>query len=227
MKILTIADKEADALYEYFDKSRLADIDLILSCGDLSPEYLEFLVTMGHAPVIYVPGNHDDKYVTKPPQGCTCADGKVVQYKGLRVAGLGGAMRYKPEGVYLYTEEEQRHRVQKLKRQIARYGGVDIFISHAPARGMGDGEDLPHIGYSCYYEILDLYHPRFFVHGHEHLNYGGRGVREQAYQETKVINAYERYVIELKETEYPAEGEHSGSLLFDLYHRFMRNRTDH
>ena len=39
--------------------------------------------------------------------------------------------------------------------------------------------------------------PYFFVHGHVHLNYG-RGVkREDTYNDTRIINAYERYTIEI------------------------------
>lgn len=60
MKILIVADEESKALYDYYDSSRLKDIDLILSCGDLRASYLEFLVTMGRAPVLYVMGNQDD-----------------------------------------------------------------------------------------------------------------------------------------------------------------------
>ena len=106
MKILIVADEESKALYDYYDSSRLKDIDLILSCGDLRASYLEFLVTMGRAPVLYVMGNHDDRYKANPPEGCVCVEERVYNYKGLRIAGLGGCMRYKPDGIYLYTEAE-------------------------------------------------------------------------------------------------------------------------
>lgn len=224
MRILTVADVESRALYDCFQPGRLKEVDLILACGDLAPEYLEFLVTMGHAPLLYVPGNHDDRYEKRPPQGCVCVDGSVYNYKGLRVAGLGGSLRYKPDGVYLYEEEEQRRRVQKLRHQISRYNGIDIFISHASAKGLGDGEDLPHRGFSCFYEILDTCRPKYFIHGHEHLNYG-KGLREQQYGETRVINAYDSYRITLSESDYPSEYENTGSLIFDLYNRIRyKNR---
>ena len=60
MKILAISDKESELLWDYFKPSYLADIDLILACGDLDPRYLEFLVTLGHCPLLYVHGNHDE-----------------------------------------------------------------------------------------------------------------------------------------------------------------------
>lgn len=220
MKVLVVADEESRSLYDFYDSSKLKDIDLILSCGDLHPEYLEFLVTMGRAPVLYVMGNHDDKYKTNPPEGCICVEDKVYNYKGLRIAGLGGSIRYKKEGIYLYHEHEQRRRVQRLKHQIARYNGIDLFLTHAPARGLGDGDDLPHRGFECFYEILDTYKPKYFVHGHEHLSYGGRGTREQKYGETKIINGYESYVLDIAEKEYPSEYENTGSLIFDLYNKW-------
>ena len=61
MKIMAIADHESELLWDYFDKSYLEGIDLILSCGDLKPQYLSFLATFTQAPVLYVHGNHDDR----------------------------------------------------------------------------------------------------------------------------------------------------------------------
>ena len=216
MKVLIVGDVESKALYDCYEKSRLQDVDLILSCGDLDPEYLEFLVTMGHAPVLYVMGNHDDKYSHRPPQGCICVEERIYNYKGLRVGGLGGSVRYKLEGINQYKEEEQRKRVQRLRRQISRYNGIDVLLTHAPARGLGDGEDPPHRGFQCFYEILDTFKPGYFIHGHQHLNYGG-GLREQKYQDTRVINGYESFRLDIDPSEYPSEYQNTGSLIFDLY----------
>ena len=66
MKILAISDIESPYFWDYYEKKKLADIDLILSAGDLRSEYLSFLVTMSSAPVLYVHGNHDTEYKRKP-----------------------------------------------------------------------------------------------------------------------------------------------------------------
>ena len=50
----------------FFEKEKLDGIDLILSSGDLNPHYLSFLATFTTAPVLYVHGNHDDKYEKDP-----------------------------------------------------------------------------------------------------------------------------------------------------------------
>ena len=60
MKILILADVESKYLWDYFDKSKLEGVDLILSCGDLNPQYLSFLASFTQSPVLYVRGNHDD-----------------------------------------------------------------------------------------------------------------------------------------------------------------------
>ena len=98
MKILALSDHECPWLWDYLDRRRLEGIDLILSCGDLDPRYLSFVVTFAHAPVLYVHGNHDDRYATIPPEGCICVEDKLYTYQGVRILGLGGCMRYKPQG---------------------------------------------------------------------------------------------------------------------------------
>ena len=55
MRILAIADEESKYLWDYFQKEKLEGIDLILSSGDLNPNYLSFLATFTTAPVLYVP----------------------------------------------------------------------------------------------------------------------------------------------------------------------------
>ena len=64
-------------MWDHFEKSKLEGIDLIISCGDLDPRYLSFLATFTSAPVIYVHGNHDDKYKKIEPEGCICIDDEI------------------------------------------------------------------------------------------------------------------------------------------------------
>ena len=101
MKILAIADTEERCLWECFRKERFEGVDLILSAGDLDPDYLEFLVTVINKPLIYVRGNHDDRYARHAPGGCICVEDSVYTYRGIRIAGLGGSMRYR-DGANMY-----------------------------------------------------------------------------------------------------------------------------
>ena len=196
MKILAIADHESPLLWDYFDKSYLEGIDLILSCGDLKPQYLSFLATFTQAPVLYVHGNHDDRYDETPPDGCICIEDKIYVHDGVRILGLGGSMRYKP-GSNQYTQSQMRWRVRKLWWSLTYRKGFDILLTHSPAYHFNDGEDLPHRGFEVFRTLLDKYKPAFFVHGHVHLNYGRQYSRLSSYNETQVINAYEKYIFEI------------------------------
>lgn len=191
MKILAVADEESRYLWNFCDKSKLADVDLILSAGDLKAEYLEFLVTMSGADVIYVNGNHD----RKKPQGCICADGKLINYKGLRILGFGGSMRYST-GKNQYTEKEMRRRIGKCRFTIMRSSGFDILLTHAPMANVNDMPDPAHRGFECFADLVKKYSPKYFIHGHVHKSYGNF-VREQKIGETTVINAFERYIIDI------------------------------
>ena len=197
MKILLISDEECPYLWEHYQPGRLDGIDLILSCGDLSPEYLSFLVTMGRAPVLYVHGNHDGKYSRLPPEGCECIEDTIVTIGGLRILGLGGCQRYSP-GEHQYTEEEMLCRIRKLKRQLKKHKGVDIVISHAPVRGFGDEDNLAHRGFEAFHSLLEEYNPRFWVYGHVHMRYDHGKPRVILHKQTTLINACEKYLLEIE-----------------------------
>ena len=59
MRVLAVADKEDMHLWNGGRRQLLQDLDLILSCGDLDPDYLQYLVTVGNCPLVYLRGNHD------------------------------------------------------------------------------------------------------------------------------------------------------------------------
>ena len=189
MKILLLADEPSRSLWDYYSPEKLAGIELIISCGDLPAAYLEFLVTMCHAPVLYVPGNHDEAYVKKPPEGCENIDGTMYVYRGLRIYGLGGSMQYKP-GTYMYTENAMRRRILRAKRTLWHFGGMDILVTHAPAKGYGDLPDLPHQGYSCFNTLLEACRPAMMFHGHVHASYGGNYQREQTHAKRTYPHRY-------------------------------------
>lgn len=196
MKILFISDEESKEYWDFFRREAFEGIDIIVSCGDLKAEYLSFLTTMTSIPVLYVKGNHDDKYVAKPPEGCICIEDDIFEYEGVRFLGLGGSYRYK-EGANQYTDNEMKKRVRRLWFKLLKKKGFDVLVTHAPAYGVNDGNDLPHRGFEIFVDLIEKYNPRCFAHGHVHMNYGRNHPREDVLGKTKVINAYNHYVVEL------------------------------
>lgn len=190
MKILAIADVTAPYYFDYYAPGRLDGFDLILSCGDLHREYLEFLVTMSNQPVLYVHGNHDECYDQFPPAGCTCIDDMIYVYQGVRILGLGGSYRYR-DGKYMYTEGQMRRMSRRLWYQLYKYGGFDILVTHAPARHINDFDNLSHRGFDCFGELLEKYKPKYFLHGHIHQTYGVHIPQKTIYGETTIINSYD------------------------------------
>ena len=143
MKLLCIADEECKALWDYYTPDKIEGVDLIIACGDLNRNYLEYLTTMVPVPVLYVHGNHDEGYDQHPPEGAICLDDDLYVYRGLRIVGLGGACRYRT-GAWQFTEAEMRKRINRLRGKIDRHGGFDVLVTHAPMHGYGDLNDLPH-----------------------------------------------------------------------------------
>ena len=196
MKLLLLSDMESPYLWDYYRPGRLAEYDLMLSCGDLKASYLSFLVTMGRSRLLYVRGNHDANYRTNPPEGCECIEDKLVTVNGLRILGLGGSLWYNG-GANQYTERQMRRRLWRAGWAVRRAGGVDIVLTHAPPRGYGDAEVAAHRDYECFEDFLNKYEPKYLVHGHVHMNYGRNIPRVVQHGATQIVNAWERFVLDV------------------------------
>lgn len=197
MKILVLADEPDKMLWDYLDRRRLEGIELVISCGDLSSSYLSFLTCFTPAPILYVHGNHDTSYERKPPEGCICVEDDIYVYKGIRIMGLGGSMRYKP-GAHQYTEWEMKRRIIKLLPKLIMKRGFDILVTHAPAQGLGDSKDIAHRGFEVFLSLMKRYKPKFMLHGHVHKDYSHDFVRERMFGNTRVINSWMSHVIEIE-----------------------------
>jgi len=183
-------------------------VDLIISCGDLPPYYLEYIVTMLNKPLYYVIGNHGSEIAQsnfgespKGPAGCTNLDGRVVNHKGLLIAGLEGSMRYNWDSNYQYTEFQMRQKALSLLPRLfwnklwrGRY--LDILVTHAPPCGIHDEEDVCHTGFKSFIWLMDWFSPRYLLHGHVHL-YMPNQCSRSVYKKTEILNTYGYKVLEL------------------------------
>lgn len=195
LRILLVADERSRSLYDCYSPEKVKGVDLVLAAGDLSGKYLEFLSSAVNAPLIYVRGNHDDALLEEPPLGCDCADGKLIEYMGIRILGLGGSYRYR-NGENMYTEKAMRRRIRKLRWKIRRKGGFDILLTHAPIRDVNDMDTITHRGFSCFADLIRTWHPKYMIHGHIHMNYGVQIPRVIEYEGTTIINASDHYFLE-------------------------------
>jgi hypothetical protein len=188
VRVLAVSDEVDEALAADPGAARTAE--LILACGDLPFEYLGRLMNVLDIPLVFVPGNHDldvsgfrqarsgltlrAGLPARPPwpDGAVSADGRVVDVAGLRVAGLGGCLRYRA-GPNQYTDRQQARRALRLRglarwRRLRDGRGVDVLLTHAPPRGVGDGDDPPHQGFTALHGLAGALAPAFVLHGHVH-----------------------------------------------------------
>lgn len=214
-RALVVADEVDEALW--CDATRAGAVDVLLSAGDLPFDYLEFLVDALEVPAVLVPGNHDPElggYTRRAglslragfparwpgPRGWVNADGQVVEVAGLRVAGLGGSIRYS-SGPNQWTQAQQARRARRLTRRAR--GPVDVLLTHSPPRGVGDRADGPHIGFDCLHHVVRSLQPRWLLHGHIHP-YGER-LEPHRLGPATVRNVVGSHLVEL--TPAPAESE--------------------
>jgi predicted phosphodiesterase len=216
MKLLLVSDSEERSLWDYYTPEKTEGVDLILSCGDLNPDYLQFLTTMVNKPLLYVRGNHDGVYDRRPPLGCDDIDDRIYNFHGLRILGLGGSLRYR-DGIDMYSEEEMKKRIRKLSGLLAFTGGFDILLAHAPCEGYGDLNDLPHHGFACFNNLLQQYKPAYMIHGHVHKEYDRNFQKMQKHPSgTIIMNASGYQILDIGTECYPAEGK-TGSVFYDWY----------
>lgn len=216
MKILAISDKVVDVIYSTTIKENFGDVDLVIACGDLPFYYLEFIISSLNVPCHFVYGNHDlNERLTMQgririhPLGWVNLDERSVCTKGLLLAGLEGSLRYRPDGVHQYTQNEARWRALRLvprlianRLQYGRY--MDIFVAHAPPYGIHDGPDYPHIGFQVFLALMERFQPRYLLHGHKHA-YGTEPTQTK-YHRTEVINVYPYRVIEIDDGGQECDG---------------------
>ncbi len=110
-------------------------------------------------------------------------------------------MRYRPRAPHMYTESEMRTQMVRLIPRLLwnrqRYGRfLDILVTHSPPFGIHDRQDLPHTGFKVFLTLMQLFKPRFLLHGHIHI-YSQDYPRVTKYEETTVINVYPYRMIDV------------------------------
>lgn len=157
MKLLVLSDYDS---FRYSLGKELADV--LISCGDIADQViLEAAEAVQCSRIFAVKGNHD----SKDPFQVLILDLHLTTYTfdGIRFGGFNGSWRYKPKGNYLYEQSE-------VERLLGDFPPVDVFVAHNSPRHIHDRDDGVHFGFEAFVDYIHRVHPRFFLHGHQHMN---------------------------------------------------------
>jgi Icc-related predicted phosphoesterase len=158
-------------------------------------------------PLYFVHGNHDPKVEfgeceeRSYPHGGVNLHSRAVRWKRLLLAGVQGSIRYNRSGIYQHSQTQMWAYALRLipdllwnRMVYGRY--LDLFVSHAPAWGIHDGPDFPHVGIKAFRWLIQTFKPQFHLHGHIHV-YNPATVTETKLGNTTVLNTYGYKVIEV------------------------------
>lgn len=213
MRTLLISDKVEALLYSGAIVDRFADVELVISCGDLPFYYIEFIISMLNRPTFFVFGNHgsevqyhsgkgDSWQVASAPQGATNLHRNTRKVGPLLLAGLEGSMRYNYSSDSQYTDAEMWGNISRLIPKLMynrlRYGRwLDVLVTHSPPLGIHDKSDRAHTGFRSFLPFMRWFKPRYLLHGHIHI-YRRDEVTESRYHQTDIINVYPYRVMDLE-----------------------------
>ena len=200
MKILCVSDQIDPLIYTNSLKQRYADVDIVLSAGDLPLDYLDFIMSTLNKPVLFVFGNHhgDINETEMESYGAAHVDSRLMNEDGLIIAGLGGSMKYN-KGENQFSNFQMKIKILKLIpallfNRIFKGRYLDILLTHAPPLGIHDKQDLCHRGFKDFLWFMRIFKPKYLVHGHIHLyDYSERRISK--YYDTLVVNAFSHYII--------------------------------
>lgn len=210
LRILAVSDEVDQRIYSPSIRERMGDVDMVISCGDVPATYLEFLTDALHREVYYVLGNHAEEItrvgvrgIPRHPEGCVDVGFTVVRdpLTGLLIAGLPGSPRYSDQDPVQFTEFQMKWRMLRMAPRLLwnrlRYGrAIDLLVTHAPPRDVGDREDPAHRGFIAMRTFIKWTKPRWHLHGHIHL-YDRSVEHTQTLHETQIVNVYPFQRLEL------------------------------
>ncbi|MGL4670768.1 MAG: metallophosphoesterase family protein [Cetobacterium sp.] len=195
MKILAVSDESTLERYSpEMLKDMFREVELIVSCGDVSNRYLDYLFTILNKELVYVNGNH----IYAPDHDisfCKNIDaGENCNVKGIKIVGFDGSQKYSM-GNHQYSEKDVFFMVMKSYMKTV-FKTVDLVISHSPIGGINEGNDPIHKGFKSYRKAVDLLKPKYWLHGHVHLK-SHHEIQEAELETTKIINVFGYKVLDL------------------------------
>jgi Icc-related predicted phosphoesterase len=199
MKALVVSDVVSPFIYSPQIRQRFSNVSIVFSCGDLPYYYQEYIVSLLDVPLYFVRGNHDKEVEygsgvnRSAPGGGVDLHRRIFNYRGLLIGGVEGSLRYR-EGPFQYSQFQMWKHVLSLIPGLVKnrlmYGRyLDIFVTHAPPKGIHDQEDLTHRGIEAFRWLIKVFKPAIHLHGHIHVILPNTITVTQVDQ-TCVINGY-------------------------------------
>jgi uncharacterized protein len=157
--------------------------DLLISLGDLWDKTIEKACRRHEWKKVYgIKGNHDSN--APFPSFVTPLHCSTDTFCGLSFGGFDGSWKYKPRGHFLFEQDEVRNMLRNFPR-------VDVFVAHNSPAGVHERDLDVHQGFNAFMEYLLKHQPKFFIHGHQHVN------RVTMIGDTQVIGVFGENLIEL------------------------------
>ena len=169
VRLLAVSDEIDPSLWGHLDREALGPLDLLVSSGDLPPDYLSYLEGTLRVPFVFVMGNHD------LDEAWAREAGRLLPWRKrgaqlTEAAGVAIALLDWPGG------EKIRSRSQAwiAWRQVlglwlaVRLGAKrpDIVVSHVAPDEVLDPRDVYHRSFPAYRWLARRLRPPLWLHGH-------------------------------------------------------------
>lgn len=166
IKLLVIADTHGDlTLSKDLQKKLLSikDFDLCCILGDIHDKDYKFILdNISNEHIVALLGNHD-RFGLVSEKGLTDLNGRIIEVNGLKIGGIQGSYKYKPENFPSFTHDESINFMESMPY-------VDILLSHDKPFTF-DYHDPAHDGLKGITKYLYDKKIPLVVHGHIHKSY--------------------------------------------------------
>jgi len=169
VRILAVSDELDPSLWEHFDRTALGPVDVLVSCGDLPPDYLSYLEGSLRVPLLVVVGNHDLDDAWRH-QAARLLPARRGDTELVREAGQWIALLDWPGGDAARDGSQERGAWRQAIGVwlAARLRGrrPTLVASHVAPHDAGDTPDPYHRGFRAYRWLAERVQPALWLHGH-------------------------------------------------------------
>ena len=196
VRLLAVSDEPERGLEFERNRADIGRVDAVVGCGDLEPDYLNFLADAFRVPLLYVRGNHD-RGVNWQATSETLPEpvaGRSDQLPGVGLVGLSWPGETRNPHAIRDEQAAWRQVISPVIRPPRQR--PLIVVSHVPPRGLGDTpEDYYHRGFAAYEWLCKRLHPTLWLHGHTSMA-AARDWRV-TWGETTLVNVTGAVVVEI------------------------------